>query len=93
MKKPLAKYDIEGNTCNRGEYCEVVWCAILDRRYKCEVHRIAPYKGELIIFDSDIGETVISQKAVHITYDAMFGPDSCDVNTWQELCLKVIDGR
>lgn len=91
MKKPLATYNMETNETDCGDYSRVLWSAILDRRYKCEVQRTAPYKGELLAFDSQNNDKLVYEIAVPISYNGQFSPDIVDVATWQDLLIEKID--
>ena len=90
MKIPLAVYDLENNHV---EYraTNLVWAAILDKRYKLEVHRTRPYHGTLFIFDSKLNDTLECQAEVPLAYDAKYGPDAGDIIAWQEAAIKFID--
>jgi len=91
MKKPLGTYNMEINESSCGDYSKVLWAAILDRRYKCEVQRTEPYKGELLAFDSQENDKLIYELNVPISYDGPFGPDIIDVASWQDLIIQKID--
>ncbi len=91
MKKPLATYNMETNETSCGDYSKVLWSAILDRRYKCELQRIEAYKGDLLAFDSQNNDVLIYEIKVPISYDGRLGPDIIDVASWQELLIEKID--
>lgn len=91
MKKPLATYNMETNESDCGDYSKVLWAAIMDRRYKCEVQRTEPYTGVLLAFDSKDNDKLIYELAVPISYDAKFGVDIVDVASWQDLIIEKID--
>jgi hypothetical protein len=92
MKKPLATYNIEINeTDSRGD-SSLIWVAILDRRFKCEVQRTGTRQANLFIFDSKNNDNMIYESRVPLSYDAKFGPDISDVAEWQDMCAKVVDG-
>lgn len=93
MKTPLGTYNMETNESNCGDYTKVVWAAILDRRYKCEVQRIEPYKGVAVVFDSQDDDKLLHEVEVPISYDGQFGPDILDVAIWQEILIQAIDGK
>ena len=91
MKTPQAKYNMETNESDCGDYSKVLWAAIMDRRYKCEVQRTEPYTGVLLAFDSKDNDKLIYELAVPISYDAKFGVDIVDVASWQDLIIEKID--
>jgi len=93
MKVPLATYNIETNETNCGDYSKVIWSAILDQRYKCEVQRTEPYKGELLVFDGKENDKLIHEVQLPISYNAQFGPDIVDVAEWQDIIIQTIDGK
>ena len=66
-----------------------VWESELDERYVVKVVRLAPYQGQLQIWD---GGEVLHTEPVSLSYDALFGPDVGDVYQWQELAVRFIDG-
>lgn len=68
---------------------ETVWEAELDEKYTCKVLRMGPYNGALMITDN-LGK-VLFQKPVTMGFDARFGPDVDDVETWQEMCMEYVD--
>ena len=91
MKKPLATYNIEINeTDSRGDSL-LIWVAILDRRFKCEVQRTGTRQASLFVFDSKDNDKIIYESRVSLSYDAKFGPDIGDVTEWQEMCSKAVD--
>ena len=91
MKKPLATYNIEINeTDGRGD-ASLIWVAILDRRFKCEVQRTGTRQASLFVFDSKDNDKIIYESRVPLSYDAKFGPDIGDVAEWQEMCAKAVD--
>jgi hypothetical protein len=91
MKKPLATYNIEINeTDGRGD-ASLIWVAILDRRFKCEVQRTGTRQASLFVFDSKDNDKIIYESRVPLSYDAKFGPDIGDVGEWQEMCAKAVD--
>lgn len=74
-----------------------VWSTLLDKRYKIEVTRTSPYRGQLVIFDTYLssgapGSTVMLSKPVGLMYDALFGPDVDDVMNWQQTAIEFVDG-
>ena len=93
MKKPLGIYDMEKNESNCGDYSKVIWTAILDNRYKCEVQRTESYKGGLLIFDHQSNDEMIYEVSVPISYNAQFGADIIDVAQWQDIVIRVIDNQ
>lgn len=93
MKTPLATYNMETNESNCGDYKNVIWAAILDRRYKCEIQRTEPYKGELLVFDSQENDKLVHELKLPISYNAQFGPDIVDVAEWQDIIIQAIDSK
>lgn len=93
MKTPLGTYNMETNDSSCGDYSKVLWAVILDRRYKCEVQRLEPYKGCLLAFDSQQNDKLVYELDVPVSYNAQFGPDVVDVTSWQELIIQKIDGE
>jgi hypothetical protein len=69
---------------------DVVLSSMLDHRYRVAVTRTASYQGELTIAEDGV---VLHKQTVGLMYDALFGPDVCDVHSWQELAVDFIDGR
>lgn len=66
-----------------------VWTATLDEKYTITVVRTNPYRATLTLSE---GERILHQASVGLMYDAMFGPDVEDVESWQELATRFIDG-
>lgn len=91
MKKPLGTYNIEINETDSRSNASLVWVAILDRRFKCEVQRTGTRQANLLVFDSKDNDKVIHETKVPLAYDAKFGPDITDVSEWQEMCAKAVD--
>lgn len=71
----------------------VVWWSRLDSRYLVEVRRLEPYKGKLYIFDRKSDYRLVHSQEVSFMFDAIFGPDVDDVNTWQVIALDYADGK
>jgi hypothetical protein len=70
---------------------EPVWASTVDGgRYHVWVDRLAPYEGELVVRRADDDE-ILLRKKVGLSYQALFGPDFGDVQTWQDWALKAID--
>jgi len=90
MKKPLAKYDLSANTVDYQHLYEMVWAAILDKRYKIEVVRIEAYKGVFTIYDGEANDAVIHDVETPLAYGATFGPDIGDIMRWQDVAVEVI---
>lgn len=67
-----------------------VWTATLDHKYVVNVIREAPYRGILTITE---GKQVLHRESVGLRYNAQFGPDVDDVEDWQKIAERVIDGR
>lgn len=66
-----------------------VWTATLDEKYVVTVIREAPYRGVLTIME---GKQVLHRESVGLMYNAQFGPDADDVDAWQEIAVRFIDG-
>lgn len=79
------------NTSDCGDYSKVIWCAILDKRFKCEVQRTEPYNGVLVVFDSMMNDNIMYEVPVPISFDGPFGPDIVDVAQWQQMVIDAID--
>jgi len=67
-----------------------VWTATLDDKYTVTVTRDAPYRG---VFTITEGEQVLYRESVGLRYNAQFGPDVDDVESWQEIAERFVDGR
>lgn len=67
-----------------------VWTATLDEKYVVTVTREAPYRGILRI--TEAGQ-VLHWETVGLAYNAQFGPDVDDVETWQQIAERFIDSR
>lgn len=67
-----------------------VWTATLDQKYVVTVTREAPYRGILRITE---GGQVLHWETVGLMYNAQFGPDVDDVDHWQEIAVRFVDGR
>jgi hypothetical protein len=69
---------------------DIIWQATLDDRYTCTVERLGRSCGRLIIRD---GEIELFAEGVMLHYEARFGPDVADVESWMGKCEEFIDGR
>ncbi len=69
-----------------------VWATCIDETYICAVTRIRENVGILTIQNQETKE-ILDEQEVHISYNAMFGPDAFDISTWVETCLNVIDNQ
>lgn len=70
---------------------DIVWQCKLDERYDCKVERVRDYVGRLSMTDKDGAE--VMNIDVTLAYNAQFGPDVMDVETWQEMCAAAADAR
>jgi len=68
----------------------IVWTSKLDGRYIVTVTRTRPYQGELVIVD---GDQILLRQTVGLMFNAIFGPDIADVQSWQQIAIDIIDGR
>lgn len=68
----------------------IVWSGTLDKKFEVIVYRKRPYKGYLIVKDIHDNQ-VIHRQDVTINYDAQYGPDINDIDTWQGIAMKVAD--
>jgi hypothetical protein len=89
--KPLATYNLDGNTVSYEGLKSVVWAGLLDKRYKLEVIQTEPYSGTLFMFDGNANDELIHHEDVKISYDAKYGPDALDVSAWQDIGIKIAD--
>lgn len=70
------------------EMIDIVWECTFDDKYNIYVERSEPYNGSLVIFDDD---KEIYRTSVKLMYNAAFGPDVEDINTWQDIVVNFID--
>ncbi len=73
-----------------------VWRSRLDDTYEVVVIRgEEPYMGELLIYkkgeDGEIGDELLFQRQVNLSYNAQFGPDFQDVEDWSNLAIEYAD--
>jgi hypothetical protein len=68
----------------------IIWKSELDNKYQICVEQVEPYKGELVIKE---GDKVLTRMFVPVSYNALFGPDICDVEKWQTMCIDFIDNK
>lgn len=66
-----------------------LWKARLDDRYDCTVFRKAEYTGILTVTDSD--GTILLNEDVPLSFGAVFGVDTLDIQDWQARILEVVD--
>lgn len=67
----------------------LIWQSNLDgKTYKVTVTRIGPYKGRLVLTRGDV---VILSQGVSLMYNAEYGPDLEDIQSWQSTCLAAAD--
>jgi hypothetical protein len=57
-------------------------------KYKLTVSRTRPYIGRLTLRRDD---AVVFERDVGIMYDAPFGPDGEDIQTWQQMSSEAAD--
>jgi hypothetical protein len=68
-----------------------VWEATLDERYLIRIIRTPEaYQGLLQILE---GEKTLHEVPVGLAYDAAFGPDIDDVETWRKMAIDFIDSH
>ena len=67
-----------------------VWTPPLDHKYVVTVMREAPYRPILTITE---GDQILHRESVGLMYDAKLGPDVDDVERWQEIAVRFVDGR
>lgn len=65
-----------------------IWKCTLDGRYEVKVVRTGQYSGLLTI--SENNETKF-QEEVGLSYGAIFGPDSDDVELWESIAIDAVD--
>lgn len=71
---------------------DVIWEAMLDGQWRCEVQRLSESMGLLTVVSEDTDETLLS-KEVPLAYGARFGPDVDDVEQWKVASEAAVDGR
>ena len=91
-RTPIGQYTLESNIAVDPTH-KLAWVGLLDKRYKLEVQRVAPYSGVLCIFDSSNNDELIFEKEVGISFDALFGADVGDVAEWQDIGVAFVDER
>lgn len=69
-----------------------VWEATLDNKYHCSVSRTGDYTGKLKVIDTE-KDSIILDKEVGLSYQAMFGPDVDDVRLWEDLSIEAVDKK
>ena len=92
MKIPVAKYNMVDNSVDYQHVNNVVWAAILDKRYKIEVVRLENYKGQFTMYDSHSNDEVICDEPTTLSYGAKFGPDAADLARWERRAMAIADG-
>lgn len=71
-----------------------VWSQLADGRWLCWVEREDVYVGVLRVQDQqNPGHPLVLCQEVELLYGALFGPDVCDVDAWQQICIKAIDAH
>jgi|LauGreDrversion4_2_1035121.scaffolds.fasta_scaffold1008992_2 hypothetical protein len=93
MKIPLAIYNNSTGEVSISDYTKVVWAIFLEKRYKCEVQRIEPYSGILVVFDGENSDNVIGENNVVICGDAQSGPEVIDVLNWENSVYSIIGSQ
>ncbi len=93
MKIPLANYNNSTGEVSISDYTKVVWAIFLEKRYKCEVQRIEPYSGILVVFDGENNDNVIGENNVVICGDAQSGPEVVDVLNWENSVYSIIGSQ
>jgi len=95
MNTPLATYNIAENKVDYVHLGNVVWAALLDKRYKIEVVRLdgQTHQGTLVIYDNHSNDEEIYSENTALAYGSLFGPDVMDLERWQEIACKVVDSR
>jgi hypothetical protein len=91
MKTPLAKYDIPENSVDYQHLENMVWAAILDKRFKIEVVRTSDNTGQYTIYDSQNNDAVLCDEPTYLAYGARFGPDVDDMAQWQNKACEIVD--
>lgn len=80
------------NTVKERPHMNLVWQSMLDEVFDCRVVHTAPYRGRLTVTDTS-DSSVLMEKEVNLSYDAKFGPDVLDVESWQQMCVNAVDNR
>ena len=71
---------------------ELVWHNTVDGgAWDCRVVRNGPGTGTLFVTRVLTGEVVLDQ-VVTLSYGAIFGPDVADVQGWEVMSIRAIDG-
>lgn len=81
------------NTNNPIDFPKVdyVWEGTVDNgQFHCSVTRLKEYQGLLKVIEVKTSE-VLLEKAVTLSYNAVFGPDVDDVMHWQDISVEAID--
>lgn len=70
-----------------------IWEATVDNNtWKVQVVDTGNYSGRLEVIRVSDGE-VVYKEALHVAFNAAFGPDAADVACWQEKAIEVIDSQ
>lgn len=67
----------------------IIWEAKLDETFQCAVVRTGSSSGQLTV-KADNGKLLLDE-VVALSYGAAFGPDIDDVQTWEDMCVAVVD--
>lgn len=70
------------------EHDLTVWSSMLDNKYTIKVTRTVPYRSELTIA---AGTEILHRQPVGLSFDALFGPDWGDVQSWQAAAIEFVD--
>lgn len=68
---------------------DILWEAKLDDTYQCKTERTSESTGILKIEQDG---NILFEKAVTLSYGALFGPDIADVHEWEQICIDFVDG-
>lgn len=68
---------------------DILWEAKLDDTYQCKTERTSESTGILKIEQDG---NILFEKAVTLSYRALFGPDIADVYEWEQICIDFVDG-
>jgi hypothetical protein len=67
---------------------QIVWNSQLDQIYDVSVVRINRDRGTLYV---KLGDTILYEKEVGLSYDAIFGADMFDIQSWMYTGIEVVD--
>jgi hypothetical protein len=69
---------------------DIIWHTRVDKRYQVEVVRTGDQTADLVISE---GDKKLLTEQVGLSYDAIFGPDMADVETWRQRVITFIDNE